>query len=230
MDLRRDELLSDSRPVKKLGLPVGARLQAEWRPSMPSLHVCLASVSEACLTQPPAKILAVVCPQNVHVILIGFVRRKLERLRRCKPPICRGRINFSIAQCLTSPFLSPLPCSDFADSLAVQNGLHTARTAEMTLIVLVCCVHFPLVPRAVRSAHGIHYMHRHALEHIYRAHRPILKHHAESGYILICMMAMVFDKLGLAAFVKPVGSPAEPLCCSTKWLLYYLQAVQWRAA
>lgn len=114
--------------------------------------------------------------------------------------------------------------------LAVQNGLHTARAAEMTLIVLVCCVHFPLVPRAVRSAHGIHYMHRHALEHIYRAHRPILKHHVESGYILICMIAMIFDKLGLAALVKPVGLPAEPLCCSTKWLLYYLQAVQWRDA
>lgn len=44
------------------------------------------------------------------------------------------------------------------------------------------------------------------------------------------MIAMIFDKLGLAALVKPVGLPAEPLCCSTKWLLYYLQAVQWRAA
>lgn len=128
------------------------------------------------------------------------------------------------------PLSIPLPCSDFADSLAVQSGLHSARTADMTLIVLVCCVHFPLVPRAVRSALGIHYMHRHALEHIYRTHRPVVKHHVESGYILICMIAMIFDKLGLAALVKPVGLPAEPLCCSTKWLLYYLQAVQWRAA
>lgn len=29
-------------PVKELGLPAGARLQAEWRPSMPGLRVCLA--------------------------------------------------------------------------------------------------------------------------------------------------------------------------------------------
>lgn len=62
------------------------------------------------------------------------------------------------------------------------------------------------------------------LEHIYGAHRPILKHHGESGFILICMIAMSFDKLGLVALVKPVGSPAEPLCCNIKCLIYHLQA------
>lgn len=39
-------------PVKELGLPAGARLQAEWRPSMPGLHVCMAQVPGVHPTSP----------------------------------------------------------------------------------------------------------------------------------------------------------------------------------
>lgn len=103
---------------------------------------CLSGFSPWCLSyRAPAKVLVVVCIQNVHVMLIEFVRRRVERLRRCKPQICKERIHFSI----------PLPRFDFVDSLTVQNGLCIARIADMTLIVLVCCVHSPLVPGAVIS-------------------------------------------------------------------------------
>lgn len=64
--------------------------------------------------------------------------------------------------------------------------------------------------------HRINYMKSHVLEHVYRAHRPMLKHHGESGYILICMNPISFDKHELVALVKPVGLPAEPHICNTE--------------
>lgn len=50
------------------------------------------------------------------------------------------------------------PRFDFVDSLTVQNGLCIAGIAELTLIVPICCVHAPVLPRAVISTHKIHCM------------------------------------------------------------------------
>lgn len=51
-------------------------------PSLPGLRVCLAQVPGAPSYPSSAKILAVVCRQNhnVHVMLIGFVRWRVEGL------------------------------------------------------------------------------------------------------------------------------------------------------
>lgn len=101
---------------------------------------CLSGSGPCCPSYPSAaKILLVVCVHNDCVTLIGFVRGRVEQLRRCKPQICKERIHFSITHCSTSPF--PIPLTLIL--LIVQCGLCIAWIAEMTLIVLVCCLHSP---------------------------------------------------------------------------------------
>lgn len=53
---------------------------------------------------------------------------------------------------------------------------------------------------------------------------PILKHRGESGYVLICMNPISFDRLELLALVKPVGLAVEPLSCNTQEAAWFLSS------
>ncbi len=217
----------DQRVGERLSLPTcqgtGSSSWSQVTVRVETLHArppCLSGSSPWCPSCPStAKILVVLSIQHVPVMLIGFVRWRIEKggvsLRYAKKEL------ISTSQAVWQACFHP-PRFDFVDNLTVQNGLCIGRMAKMTLIVPVCCVHVPVVPRAVISTHRVHYMERHVLEHIYRAHMPILKHRGESGYILICMNLISFDKLGLLALVKPVGLAVEPLSCNTQEAAWFL--------
>lgn len=82
------------------------------------------------------------------------------------------------------------------------------------------------MPRAVISTHGVHYIRVHTCARacICRAHMPVLKHRGESGYVLICMNPIVFDRPGLLALVKPVGLAVEPFSCNTPEAAWFLSS------
>lgn len=57
----------------------------------------------------------------------------------------------------------------------------------MTLIVPVCCVYAPVLPRAVISTQqaALHVNTCARTHTVYRAHMPVLYHREESEYVLI---------------------------------------------
>lgn len=148
---------------------------------------------------------------NAHVPTTAFVRGRSRASEKGVSPRY-----FCIAHPLIRLWLLPPPHGELVDSLeGVCAAITKKKSTSEALSFLVSCVGAALVPGAVISAHKIHYMCRHVLEHVYRPGRLTFKHRGESGRVLIRMNAMGFDKHELAAPAEPVGSPAQPLSSNT---------------